>query len=105
MNTTFKKYLAFLFLVLFLFPLIEKEIHTLEHVNDFHCTSKADKHLHSETHRCSVCDFTTLDSSTEQKNSFQFVLFFKQVEYKPTSVNVNIPCSFTNIPSRAPPYC
>ena len=57
MRKQVKSYLSVFFLLLFLFPLLEKGIHDFSHIGDTHCTS-LDKHFHAPEHHCEICDFT-----------------------------------------------
>jgi hypothetical protein len=47
--------LSFLFLLLFIYPLVEKELHAFQHSDDFHCAS-ATAHFHTPEVKCSFCD-------------------------------------------------
>src|SRR5690606_14798221 len=46
------------FLVLFLFPMVEKELHAMEHHDDEHCAEHELMHLHEKDHICNISDFT-----------------------------------------------
>lgn len=58
MNSSVTKILSLFLLAVFAFPFIQKEIHSLEHSDEVHCTTKTEKHFHEQEHSCSVCDFT-----------------------------------------------
>lgn len=58
------KYISFLLLFIFLFPFIEKEIHTVLHKDDTHCDIKTEQHYHEKEHKCSICDFNITTSFT-----------------------------------------
>ena len=57
MKPFFKKLVSVFFLLAFTVSLAEKGLHDFSHRDDFHCAEKADKHIHSEVHFCSLCDF------------------------------------------------
>jgi hypothetical protein len=57
-----QRYISCLLLALFLFPMVEKQLHAFEHAEEFHCTS-TDKHFHDAEHSCEICDFTFSDST------------------------------------------
>ena len=84
-----KNILAFLCLFVFLFPLVESEIHSFAHMNDFHCTDNSYVHFHKADHHCILCDFTA-DFSTppssirhisELKNLYVLNFFFSENNY------------------------
>jgi hypothetical protein len=52
-----RKVIPVFFLVLFLFPLVQQELHAFGHRNDVSCTAKDTKHLHEQHHYCKFCDF------------------------------------------------
>ncbi len=60
-------------LLVFLFPLMEKEIHALEHADDIHCSS-IDKHFHELEHNCELCDFTNVISDPPLFTHADFLL-------------------------------
>jgi hypothetical protein len=95
-------YLSFFFLLLFLFPQAEKQIHAFQHKNDTHC-STTDKHFHNPEHNCSICDFTATDSNAISENDFSFTISGSQFLYEPFIENVNSVKTFHHLPSRAPP--
>ncbi len=70
----FRKYISISLLALFLFPLIEKEIHTLEHVDSFHCKA-SDKHFHELEHTCSICDFIVPVTIVPSEPGYDFSIF------------------------------
>lgn len=86
-------------LLLFLF--VEKSLHELDHVNDFHCTA-SEKHIHNQEHTCSLCDFNitiqTFVHTTEQTvQSLSFteitVVYYFSDSHKQVALS----------PARAPP--
>jgi hypothetical protein len=68
-----KKGISVFFLALFLFPLVQKELHALEHANDFHCSS-ALNHFHEKEHFCSLCDFIVPLTLVTSQPVFDFTL-------------------------------
>ena len=97
-----KKYLSIFCLVLFLFPLIEKDLHALEHQSDIHCNA-SNKHFHSLEHACSICDFTITDSNYSSGSEHQYIISIQQFLFYPFVENVNTLHVFQLLPARAPP--
>jgi hypothetical protein len=97
-----KKYLSIFFLLLFLFPIVEKEAHAFEHIADVHCTANQ-KHFHSLEHHCILCDFINTDSNKPTDINYQFILAAEAFLFQPHIECVNIPDAFYNLPARAPP--
>lgn len=97
-----KKYYAFFFLFLLLFPLVEKGLHALEHHDEVHC-SIIDKHFHEQEHECSICDFTINESNGSPSNDFAFTISYQNFSYQELVLSLHIPFSYSNLPSRAPP--
>jgi hypothetical protein len=89
-------------MLLFLFPLVEKELHAFEHADDFHCTA-TDKHFHEQEHSCEICDYTLNDTYSTIQCDFQFILDVQSLEFYSSLENVYIPTAFSDLPSRAPP--
>jgi len=102
MKKIIKKYCAFIFLGAFLFPLVEKELHMLEHANDFHCTA-SDKHFHEQEHNCSLCDYTITDKFSSDITKIGYVISIKSIVFSSVVENVNSPSAFSDVPLRAPP--
>ena len=102
MHKPIKKYFSLFFLFLFLFPLVEKEVHALQHNMDVHCTA-SDIHLHQLEHHCAICDFTVTDSNTPASSSYQLIIAVSQLAFKPFIASIYIPDAFQDLPSRAPP--
>ena len=67
----FQSHIAFVLLVLFGFPYIQKEIHDFEHQGDSHCYVVGEKHFHKMMHVCFICDFLFGDSKMSLKNSLK----------------------------------
>ena len=76
-----KKIYSLLLLLLFLFPVVEKEVHSYEHKDDFHCTTKSDKHFHSKEHYCSICDFNIPFVDAPIAYQSDFIILFKTVTH------------------------
>ena len=102
MNSQIKKYFSLFFLFLFLFPMVEKEIHALEHKADIHC-SATDKHFHSLEHNCSVCDFTNTNTITTPETSSEFIISANDFSFLPFIESSFTSSSFHLLPARAPP--
>lgn len=102
MNKHLKKYSAFCFLFLLLFPIAEKAFHALEHQDEIHC-SIIDKHFHEQEHECSICDFTITDSNDVPYTDISFIISFRNFSYTEFSSGLSIPNAHSNLPSRAPP--
>jgi hypothetical protein len=102
MSKSTTKYFSIFFLLLFLFPLAEKQAHAFQHHNDLHC-SATNKHFHSEEHICSICDFNTTDSNTLSENYFSFVVTCFDLSFTPFAESTNSLQPFHHLPSRAPP--
>ncbi|MBN8694948.1 MAG: hypothetical protein J0L87_00335 [Bacteroidetes bacterium] len=102
MKEILNRYCSIALLFLFLFPLVEKEMHTLEHMDDFHCTS-SDKHFHEQEHSCSLCDYSVPDSNELEIAYYQFRSFGKIISFDLFTSSVHSPSSYQDIPSRAPP--
>ena len=43
-------------MILFLFPSMAEDIHNSRHAKDFHCNAKSERHLHTVTHHCPLCE-------------------------------------------------
>ena len=97
-----KKYLSLFLLLLFLFPLAEKELHALEHADEEHCTA-SDKHFHELEHNCHVCDFTLAKTDASPEAEFSFLVFSRNFVFRPFIQSVSSPSAFAYLPSRAPP--
>ena len=61
--------LSFIVLLIFVYPFIQKEIHTLEHAHDFQCTTHTERHYHSVQHHCLVCEYNILLGETVKEFS------------------------------------
>jgi len=97
-----KNYFSFFFLLLFLFPTVETQLHAFEHSSDVHC-SASDKHFHTQEHHCSICDFTATDSNVTTDESVVFVVSQQTFSFKPSGESFYTPAFSPALPGRAPP--
>lgn len=102
MRNETKKYFSFVLLFLFLFPMVERELHAFEHSADKHCTAN-EKHFHDLEHHCDSCDLTISDSNESPEVYYQFILSISSFSFQSHIESVNIPASYQNLPPRAPP--
>ncbi len=102
MSQTIKKYFSVFFLMLFLFPIVEKEIHALEHAGDPHCISE-NKHFHNLEHNCGICDFTLYSSDGSTNIGASYTLFCFSFSYTPSINSIYELNRIDNSGSRAPP--
>jgi hypothetical protein len=102
MRKEIKKYFSLVLLFLFLFPMVEKEVHAFEHSADEHCSTN-EKHFHNLEHHCGICDFTLANSNELTAVYYQFVIPVKLFPFQPLIESIHIPGAFQNLPSRAPP--
>jgi len=59
-------------LLVFLFPMVEKEIHNYDHAGIIHCTEHNVVHFHNVEHHCFLCDFTNPVSTSTLLNKIAF---------------------------------
>jgi hypothetical protein len=102
MHKQLKKILSIFLLFLFLFPMVQKELHAYEHKNDFHCNS-TDKHIHSIEHTCGICDFAIFDSTLNSSVPFTIITSEKHFLYIEYAENHNFSYCSQQLPPRAPP--
>ncbi|MFY9308348.1 MAG: hypothetical protein WAQ28_04780 [Bacteroidia bacterium] len=102
MRKELQKYISIAVLLLFLFPMVEKQVHAFEHLSDKHCTAN-EKHFHELEHHCDVCVFTLGDSSPETGADYHFINSSEQFTYSISVERVYIKRILTNLPARAPP--
>ena len=57
MIRTYKSYFVVFFLSVFLFPVLIKEVHIVNHEKRFDCDVSGEQHLHVQHHDCTFCDF------------------------------------------------
>jgi hypothetical protein len=97
-----KPIFALSLLFLFLFPLVEKEVHGLQHVETFHCKA-SDKHFHEQQHSCPICDFIVPVTVAPSKADYDFSIYLSRslsLFYVETKA-VSSPKYFVSL--RAPP--
>lgn len=102
MSKQIKKYVSFFFLLLFLFPTAETQLHAFEHAADVHCHA-SDKHFHPLEHHCSICDFTATDSNIVTDEILSFSIPGQRFLFVPLRAGIHKPATFQDLPSRAPP--
>ena len=102
MKVLLKNISSILLLFLFLFPLVEKEVHALEHTDDVHCSS-VDKHFHEIEHSCSICDYSVPDSNEPSLVNFSFRSFSSNFVYEYSTKQLLAVPVFSYLPARAPP--
>src|SRR4030095_6249923 len=69
-----KNIISFFSLFIFLLPLVESEIHSYAHMNDFHCTDHSTVHFHKSQHHCKLCDFTVEFSTSTVLSSVKSLM-------------------------------
>ncbi len=104
MNQLLKKYGSFFLLLLFLFPLVEKQLHIYDHAADLHCNA-SDKHYHEMEHSCSICEFTIADSPPVPDTFLSIIIVEFPCYFQVLNELVKSSITFQDIPSRAPPHC
>ena len=82
--------------------MVEKQVHAFEHFDEIKCNS-TNKHLHTEEHHCSICDFTLTDSASTPELNFECVIYSEQYLFPLFLESVSILNTFNHLPSRAPP--
>jgi hypothetical protein len=103
MKNTFRQIFSLFVLFLFVFPFVQKEIHTFEHSHDFHCTSKTERHFHAEQHHCLVCEYNILLGEISKQSIFKVklaALFIDTISFYKECYFFNHAFSFS---LRAPP--
>ena len=104
MHQQLKKYGSIFLLLLFLFPLVEKQLHIFDHLDETRCLA-TDKHFHEQEHSCRICEFTITDSGLLPDVEFNFILSEEQSIFQIFSESIHTPKAFQDLPSRAPPVC
>jgi hypothetical protein len=102
MQKKINKYFSLFCLLLFLFPLAEKQVHAFHHTEDPHCLA-SDKHFHALEHNCSICDFTVTDSGSPAENNFVFITSEFKFSYNFFKENSHSTDLHHYLPARAPP--
>lgn len=58
MNHFWARISSVFFLLVFLYPVVEKSVHELSHEDHVHCNSFSQYHWHEQEHHCGICEFT-----------------------------------------------
>ena len=67
MKTSLNKGFTLIFwLIVFLFPMVEKGIQAVGHEEDVHCEAIDTTHLHTKHHTCSICDYSNDEFASTQ---------------------------------------
>ena len=103
MKQSTKKYVGLFLLLIFLYPFVEKGIHDFEHRNDFHCSTKSEKHLHEIAHSCAVCDFTVPISNHPLANKVKAILIETTFFYSNYISSIVLYGAEYTLSPRAPP--
>ena len=98
------KYYSLFLLVVFLFPMAEKELHSLEHRNDTHCSS-TQKHFHQNEHHCFICDYITPHNNGASVTIKECTIDTSVFEYTLKTDSFFSRQQKAHLPSRAPPIC
>jgi len=103
MSRMFKMYSGVLFLLLFLFPQVQKGLHDFEHRHDVHCDATSELHLHQLEHVCKLCDFSI--SVGVENAIINYDLFLNEVSFLFSQGNSQLTfiASWKQLPARAPP--
>jgi hypothetical protein len=104
MHQQLKKYGSLFLLLLFLFPIVEKQLHAFDHINDKHCVA-TDKHFHELEHSCSICEFTIADTCPVPDIQLDIVVSEYTYSFQSFIQSLHVPEAFQDLPSRAPPIC
>src|SRR5262245_52939850 len=102
MRGLLRKCSALFLLSLFLFPQVEKGVHDSVYPEKLNCNA-TEKHLHEQSHSCSLCDFAPLSTTVPLEHSFDFALTlfltFEFSDYNPGALST----SSLFVSLRAPP--
>lgn len=94
-----------LMLALLLFPMVEKAMHEIEHLDGKHCGIK-DTHFCEVEHSCTICDYTFSSPSTSPKEPNQLDIILVLTEYSVVEFTSNTTISQKYTFSlRGPPVC
>jgi hypothetical protein len=98
-----RSYISLLFLLLLLFPVVEKVQHELEHSKEQHCGFK-DTHYCEVEHTCVVCDYVFSAASEPPVNHSQLAFFSPYTKNIQTGLvfNLLVPKKYT-LSLRGPP--
>ena len=89
-------------LALFLFPLVEKEVHAFQHADAFHCKA-TDKHFHEQEHSCPICDFIVPVGTAPSRAVYNFEVYASSSIVLPFSETKIFSSSKYFVSLRAPP--
>jgi hypothetical protein len=99
-----RKVIPIFFLVLFLFPLVQQELHAFGHRDDVACTAKDTKHLHEQHHYCKFCDFSVPVHALLQADLAIVFSLQHYLTISSGSFSFNAFCLNHSGPPRAPPF-
>lgn len=94
-----------LMLALLLFPMAEKVLHELGHLDDEHCEIQS-THFCKQEHNCSVCDyvFSSSSSAISPNEQEQLIAFSQDISSNIIGIISNTTTSLKNtLPLRGPP--
>jgi hypothetical protein len=103
MKRSFGRILSCLFLLLFLYPLAEKELHAFQHSDDFHCASST-AHFHAPEIKCSFCDIYVQEFADEKQDHHDYLPPSPTVVEFPLLSREAISLPSLYISLRAPPF-
>lgn len=89
-------------LIAFLFPLLEKGFHALEHEEEEHCAAYEETHLHEKHHDCQLCDYN-LEPAQKNTIDFNIIPYSKIVSFEFFNVSFFVETSIYYFSLRAPP--
>jgi len=100
-----RSYISMLMLALLIFPMAEKAMHEIEHLDDKHC-GITDTHFCELEHSCSICDYTFSSPSTPPKDQDQLDIILISTHYSVLGFTSNTTTSPKYTFSlRGPPVC
>ena len=99
----FRKYIAVLLLLLFVFPFVQKAMHDIKHRKDFHCFVLTAIHFHKKEHICGICDFAFPDSKIPIENNNNRALFSCIDYYSMFTEGFNFVSPYYLFSTKAPP--
>jgi hypothetical protein len=100
-----RTYISMLMLALLLFPMVEKAMHEIEHLDDKHCGIK-DTHFCEVEHSCTICDYYFASPLPLQQDEAQVKVCLQFVDCGLTVFisNTTISPKYT-FSLRGPPIC
>ena len=98
------KYLSVLVLLGFLFPMVQKGLHDLEHAGDVHCAVGGEKHFHAQEHVCYLCDHTVPVSSALVQYNIECDFSFLPFYYSGFNSQHYFNDAVCLLPQRGPPF-